>query len=524
MKSEKIKAILKGDDELAKKALFQFSVDDDEKKIRLKFNLWIRYNFPKYFTSKDAPFHREIDLYNIRAYKGNIDSFVDIAFRGAAKTARTKLFIAFAIANDIGHFRKYIKVLSADGDNSKQITTDIYNMFVSKKISGMYPEIFEKTASKREERMSSFTTSTGVKVVAGTVGQDQRGALQDEARPDLIWYEDFENRKTLRSARVTKGIWDNMEEARTSLAKGGSCIYTCNYISEMGNVHKVATPATGRKVLIIPIIENGVPTWDRYTVEEINKMRETDDDFEGERLCKPSASKDIMFDRERLEAMPALEPKKVSAGFKIFKQFKPGHRYGSGHDVAGGLGLDHSTSVFIDFSTIPARVVATFASNTLDPESFGDEIYREQLLFGDCLSGIENNKYDQAILKAKLLGANLFAMPSKDTSIEKTRATQYGWNTNSLTKPKMLMALAKAVEDGLLELSDPALIAECRSYTRHDLLDNEKDVRLTTRHFDLLIAAAIAWQMKDYAKISEEDEEDDDDWEEDEVMYEDIGI
>ena len=32
-------------------------------------------------------------------------------------------------------------------------------------------------------------------------------------------------------------------------------------------------------------------------------------------------------------------------------------------------------------------------------------------------------------------------------------------------------------------------------------MDNENDPRLTTRHFDLLIAAAIAWQMKDHAFI-----------------------
>ena len=77
------------------------------------------------------------------------------------------------------------------------------------------------------------------------------------------------------------------------------------------------------------------------------------------------------------------------------------------------------------------------------------------------------------------------------------------------TKPKMLFALAKAIEDGHLALNDPALIAEARSYTRNDLMDTEVDVRLTTRHFDLLIACAIAWQMKDFAQVNKiiEDEQ-----------------
>ena len=64
----------------------------------------------------------------------------------------------------------------------------------------MYPEIFQKTNKKREETMASFTTTTGIKVVADP-GTDQRGAIQEESRPDFIWFEDFENRTTLRSAK-----------------------------------------------------------------------------------------------------------------------------------------------------------------------------------------------------------------------------------------------------------------------------------------------------------------------------------
>lgn len=519
--------ILNGNNEAEKKALFNFTVRDSNEKILLKYNLWMRYFFPKYFTSLDAPFHREIDLYNIQAYKGEIDSFTDIAFRGGAKTARTKLFVAFSIANDIEHFRRYFKILAADINNSKQISTDVYNMFVNYRVMAMYPEIFAKTAAKRQETMGIFTTSHSipVKVLADTVGTDQRGALQEDARPDFQWFEDFENRKTLKSAVTTKAIWDNMEEARTGEAKGGACIYTCNYISEMGNVHKLVQKVGKRRpVLIVPILDkHGQPTWERYSKEDIEQMKEDDDDFEGERMCKPSASKDIFFDRERLDKMEARQPIRESAGFKIFYKYDPGHRYGSGHDVAGGVGLDSSTSVFIDFDVFPARVVGTFKDNEISPESFGDEVYRESDLFGGCIAGIENNKYDSAILKAKLLGTNLYENQGKATKKRLSPTTEYGWNTNSVTKSTMLFALQKAVEKGHLELSDPDLIAELRSYTRNDLMDKEEDPRLSTRHFDLLMACAIAWQMKDFATVAEEEEEYDDE-EENENLYDEIGV
>ena len=498
-----IKKILQGNNLEEKKALFTFNSNDSDQAVRIKFNLWSRYHFPKYFTSKDAPFHEELDLSLIRAYRGKLMSFTDIAFRGAAKTSRTKLFIAFCILNDEDRSKKYIKVLSANSTNSKQIVTDVYNMLAT--CEELYPDTFQRSNIKREETMSSFTTFTGIKLLADTVGTDQRGALQNEARPDLILFEDFETRMTLRSAIKTKAIWDNMEEARTALSKDGCAIYNCNYLSERGNVHKLVTKANNlNKVLIVPILtKEGQSAWpDRYTVDDIEQMRKDDDDFEGERLCQPSASADILFDRAKLDSMVAQNPIKESAGLKIFYNFDPSHRFASGHDIAGGVGLDSSTSVFIDFDTVPARVVATFKSNTIKPDIFGYEIKRQSEIYGDSLIAPEKNNHGHATIAIlKQEDANLYFTQYKDVKIEMTGNKEYGWHTNALTKPKMLFALKKAIDDGLLVLTDKDLIQEAKSYSRDDLMDREIDPRLTTRHFDLLIACAIAWQMKDVAEI-----------------------
>ena len=246
-----------------------------------------------------------------------------------------------------------------------------------------------------------------------------------------------------------------------------------------------------------------VITWpERYTRADILQMQKEDEDFEGERLCKPNASKDVYFDREMLEKMEKKLPIETIGGFRIYEKYHSNHRYAGGHDVAGGVGLDSSTSVFIDFDTIPAQVVGTFADNMIQPEAFGDEIYSQGNRYGKCILGIENNKYDSAVLKAKMLGANLFKTGGREIKVGHRPPLIYGWSTNSLTKSRMLSALRMAVEDGLISLNDPALTAEAMSYTRNDLIDSENDPRMTTRHFDLLIAAAIAWQMKDIAKPS----------------------
>lgn len=483
-------------------ALFQFTKETPKEKIVVKYDLWARYFFSQYFESEDAEFHKDMIRYLIDCYVGSLDTFVNIAFRGAGKDVKTKLFIAFCILNDIEHYRKFYKILSADITNAKQMSTDIYNMLVNPRVRQLYPDTFAKSVFKREETMGSFTTNTGIKLLADTVGTEQRGAIQEEARPDFIILNDIESRKTLRSGVITRSIYDNIEEARTGLQKGGSTVILANYISEMGNVHRYVTEKLDprKKVMITPIIKDGVPTWDRYTVEEIESIKRTADDFEGEFLCQPSATADIYFDREMLEKMPVRQPVKDIAGFKIFREYNPSHRYAGGHDVAGGVGLDSSASVFIDFSTIPAQVVATYASNTILPEAFGDEIYSQANRFGGCLIAPENNKFDQTILKARQLGAKLYTGVGRIIKIHATAPTTFGWNTNSLSKSTMLSSLREAIESGLIELNDADLIAEAKSYSRNDLIDKEDDIRLTTRHYDLLMACCIAWQMKDHAR------------------------
>lgn len=425
-------------------------------------------------------------------------------------TTRTKLFVAFCIANDTEHFRRYIKVLTKDLTNSKQIVTDIYNMFVDVRAREYYPEIFQKTQNKREETMQSFTTSTGVKIIGDTVGTDQRGQLQEDARPDLILFDDFETRKTLRSAVETKTIFDNMEEARTGLSKNGGCVYNCNYISERGNVHKLVLKEDAlNKVLIVPIKKDGVPAWSIYTIEQIDQIERDAEDFEGEYLCEPSASMDVLIDRDTLDKMPVEMPVRVVADFKMFKSYDASHRYAIGADVAGGVGLDSSTSVLIDFSTLPYRVVGTYKSNTIKPDTFGYELIRQGDVYGSCVIAPEKNNHGHATIAILKQGYdNIYYTQDKQVKVEENnqRPKEYGWHTNAASKPLMLFALKKAVEDGLLLLSDPDLINEAKSYSRDDLMDKEIDPRLTTRHSDLLIACAIALQMKDFAEVAKKKE------------------
>ena len=507
MVTKEIRNILENGSPAQVRALFEFEQSTPPEMILKKYHLWSRYFFPKYYQSKDAPHHAVADLKRIRTYCGLDPLFLNIAYRGDAKTTRAKLFRAFVIANDVSHRRRYMRVLSKDLGNAQQSVTDIYNMLISPRVKALYPEIFEKTAAKREETMGSFTTSTGIKMTSETIGTDQRGAVQEDARPDFDWYDDFETRMSLYSAVTTHKIWQNMEEAKTGLAKGGSSEYTCNYISERGNVHKLVLATEERYKMIVPIgvKKEGrwIPTWDRYTHEDIAYMEKHEDEFDGERLCKPSASKDVYFSREAVEKQKAIEPYDVVNGLYFFKKFRPENRTGSASDVGGGVGLDSSTNVVIDFDCIPAQVIATYANNEIKPDAHAHVLAKQNKQnFGACYTAIEKN-YGSTndIFKTIYPTAMIHKTERGENKVKFVNAIEYGFETNGSTKPMVLADFCKAVEDGLIELNDKRLIEEVRGYTTADLMDNlGVDPRLTTRHFDLLMAAAICWYIRKFVK------------------------
>lgn len=511
---EEIKELLHKGTDAQKKLLFSFTLLDNSDLIYKKFTIFTRYFYPKFFKSKDAPFHKEMIMRMLSMYKGEqYDEFLNIGFRGCSKSTFTKLFIVFVLANDTEHIRKYFKILSSDLRNSKQMVTDIFNMLVTDKINAIYPELFEKTDLKRQETMDIIDFATGVKVVAGTVGQIQRGNVQgseEASRPDFLVFDDIETRDSLRSAVKTRAIWDSMQEAIDGLARGGITIYLANYVSERGNVHRLVERIKNK--LIVPIIErDGTATWDRYTLDEIQRMKEKADDWEGEYLCQPSASKDVLVSREEIDKQVAIQPKKTIAGFKIFKEYNPSHRVAGAMDIALGVGLDSSTSVFIDFDTIPCQVVATYYSNGIKPDNFGDEIARQGRIFGECLVAPEKNNAGVATigrLKQIYPLSRIHATRKKVDYIQSPSLSELGWDTNSATKPKMFNDLAEALENGLLILNDEDLIREAKSYSRNDLMDRDVDVRLVTRHFDLLTSLAICWQMKDHAVRSSQKAQD----------------
>jgi len=474
--------------------LFSFDTDTPDEKIVKKFKIFSRALFVRYFTKPSAPFHEETARNLVASYVRG-ENVMEIAFRGAAKTALLKLFVAFVILCDNSQRKKYIKVLSKDGKNSRQLVTDIYNLIIETR--DIFGDVFEKQdEKKRETTMASFTTKDGRKLASGTVGQTQRGHLQDAYRPDWVLFEDIEDRETVSSAVQTQGIIERIDEAITGLSMNGNWYANANYISDTGAVEWLKQRASVEH--ITPILdEEGNPAWSAITKDKVEELKKNSLDWWGDYMCDPNRAVDKFFDVQRIEAdmKNTTKPDRESAGVRYWGTYKPNHRYGLGSDHSEGIGQDANTMAVFDFND--SLLVATQASNTIAPDLHAHECMRVGAEFGNCLWAPEtNNRCGGIVVTTGKEYPNMYR-EHQDMRVGKPVTSRKGWYTTHVSKTTMFMDFRTDYNDGLITILDADVLKEMKAYTNNDL--TETSAGLITRHFDLLTAVVIAWQMHKYA-------------------------
>ena len=511
--NETIESILFDGSSADKKELFSFTEKDDVDMMYKKYVYFTRYFFPTSFNSKSVELHEVLTKHYIKSYLGQ-QNFLIKGFRGCGKTAIMKLVMVFVLACDSRDVRRmYNKVLSKDLKNSKQVVTDVYNALVV--IKPVFGDLFAKEGDKkREETMGSFTMKSDVKLTAGTVGQTQRGHNQgiESYRPDFIWFDDIEDRESIKSAVVTQSVMDKIEEAIDGMSPDGSYICTANYISEYGSVEMIASKGSVTEMvwaIATDCVYDGKklvdakPTWaDRFPLEKVIALNVDSQYWFSEYLCDPSREDDKFFDLDLVDEQlkTVIEPIRNEAGLKVWKDFYQGHRYDVGADVAGGGGGDSSTIAAFNLTT--GELVATYHNNRIAPDIFAHEIARAGNKYGGCLVAPERNSIGLSTVDAL---KNIYSNVYQDRTMAIHSATPkkiLGWHTNSKTKPDMLYKFRTAFNEGFIKIYDVDVLREMKSFSFNDLENNGE--ALATRHFDLLIAVCIAWAVKDHAHSSKD--------------------
>jgi len=511
MSMEAIKKIMTEGSSADKKAFLAFDTENNTQ-IYYKFQAFARGFFPRFFTQKSAPFHRDMAMDFIESY---IDGkrIVEIAFRGASKTSILKLFVVFVLLNDTQHRRKYIKIVSKGDTNSRAFVTDVFNMMIE--LKPVYGDVFIRSDDKkREQSMNAFLMTEeykNKKISAGTVAKQQRGHITDASRPDWVIFDDVEDRESVSSAVITESIIKNIDEAITGLALNGTWVAPANYISDMGVVQRLIDIAD--KTRITPLLTpEGEIVWQAITPKMVEEYKKSLD-FYGEYMCDPSRTADKFFDIERIEhdMKNCTPPTRTAGHVKYWGNYQPHHAYGLGSDHSEGIGQDSNTMTLIDFND--GSVVATHASNTIAPDLHAHECIRVVQEYGNCIWAPETNNRCGGIVLATARQAgytSLYRQENVSRMIHQI-TTVYGWNTSSKTKTNAFMEYRTAYNDGLIKINDTDLLKEMKQYTNNDVTDSQQG--LVTRHFDLLMSAVIAWQTRKQAVSRGTEIEDEEIWE-----------
>ena len=513
------------------------------------------YYFNIYFSYLPAPFHREFAEDCESLSNGSVKEAVWIAFREAAKTSFAKIFIIWLICYQK---KRYINFDSFDGENAKNalfdITTDLQtNQRLIADFGHLYNEVrtFEQ---KKMKKIAAFITNEwpwgkkgtpkednmyyrpAIKVEAFSVGKSIRGRLFRNIRPDMWIGDDLENEKTILSSPITQKTIAHIDSLRAGLPEGSGALYLGNYLSDQGVVQTVMDKVKNAQGVIrfIPILKNNEIAWpDKYVKTEEEAIKENknrdktrkkialetkkrdlgDTIFNTEMMLSPLSAADLVFNRAKITELLDEKEREYDdkAGFRIWDKYNPSHRYAIGADTSDGIGLDSNSSVLIDFSTMPNKQIGSYASNTIAADVFAHELKREGNMFGECLIAPENNTRSGGTcineLKAIYPIEYIFRQRSqgKDIRVRDKIKDVLGWETNTATKHDMILQLKTAIEDGKLKIYDKRILEEARRYGRKDLSLISID-SLATRHFDLLMACAIAWAMRNYAEAKETEE------------------
>jgi hypothetical protein len=332
-----------------------------------------------------------------------------------------------------------------------------------------FGQLYNQPRSKDEatlKRVSNFVTNNRIRVEAHTALTPMRGRLYQQHRPDFILRDDLENAITADSPAITEKIIRLLDEAKGGIAGHGASLTLGNFIIEngvMGYVRK-AVDGSGGRLRFIPIVDRkGQLSWpDKYVKTDSeavvanksildpskrkisleSKRRELNAGgrrvYEVEMLMDPVAAGSPFFDRATIERLlvTCTEPRDQRAGLFLWAEYNPAHRYAIGADTGKGNSNDHSTSVLIDYSTIPARQVASYANNLIPADQFAYELKRQADLFGSCLVAPEKNSESggsclttlKMIYDANLIYRQVLLDRISDQPLG---SGELGWETNS---------------------------------------------------------------------------------------------
>lgn len=222
---------------------------------------WFRYYFPQYSYAPPAPFHiaaskrilTKLEWYEVRMWS-----------RELSKSTRTMFEVLYLV---LTRQKKYVLMISNSQDNAERLLMPYKgNLEANQRIIHDYG-VQELPGSWT---MGEFTTRKGAAFRALGAGQSPRGSRNEEARPDVILFDDIDTDEECRNPDIIEKKWRWIEDAAIptrSISKHTTIIFCGNKIAADCCVTRAAEYADHVEIINIRN-ENGETTWPGKNSEE----------------------------------------------------------------------------------------------------------------------------------------------------------------------------------------------------------------------------------------------------------------
>jgi len=223
------------------------------------------------------------------------------------------------------------------------------------------------------------------------------------------------------------------------------------------------------------------------------------DQFRQEFECEFLGSTNTLIHPSTLNKLTFISPLRITGGVKVYKEPVKDHIYCMTVDVSEGLGLDSSTFVVVDCTSVPYEVVATFKDANIS-----------QLLFPTLIHNVARYYNDAAVLIEINVGSQVVNILHQDLEYENvvmTKATgrkgtvvgtaagqsRLGIKTTKITKRIGCANIKSIIEDNKIFLNDYDIIHELSTYVVDGTSYNAEE----GYHDDLVMCLVLfAWMIQ----------------------------
>jgi hypothetical protein len=245
----------------------------------------------------------------------------------------------------------------------------------------------------------------------------------------------------------------------------------------INHYHKLWNDAVENRSKFIPIkvTWKDVPGRDEIWKEDTiaNTSQEA---FTQEHEAEFIGSSGTLIDGWKLKELSTWNTIKANKFTRVYEAPIMGKEYVLVADVSRGKGIDNSAFSVISVSTLPYKLVATYACDTVPPDMYAEVIYQAHIQYNNALVLVENNDAGCETLRVlndtyeceTILGSinGTQAGDKKRISINGGQGFEFGIRTTKSTKAIGCARLKILIENNTLLLGDKLTIDELNTFSR----------------------------------------------------------